>query len=99
MTCSKRSPAGNEPRTPQPRGYQGAASFIYFTEDFFELLFIVPSYGSAIILGDFNIHILCPKNAIVLDVMNELKPFNLTLYITGSTRIGKSNTLDLVRVV
>lgn len=48
-----------------------------------------------LILGDFNIHVCCPSNALAKDFLNLINSFNLVQSVTGPTH-EHGHTLDLV---
>ncbi len=53
------------------------------------------NYDQVCIIGDFNIHICCPGDALAGEFLNLLESFNSLLHATGATH-EKGHILDLV---
>ena len=64
--------------------YHPPNSAVSFLDEFSELLSsLVVSFDSAIIVGDFNIHIDIPSNSFARDFLNICSSFNLVQHVSS----------------
>ena len=67
-----------------------------FIPEFSELLSMAMSkYSIITLLGDFNVHVCCPKNPLAKEFRDIIESFDFVLHPSGPTH-NKGHTLDLV---
>lgn len=56
---------------------------------------IIPNFDQVFILGDFNVHVCCPSNLLVKDLISLIDSFDLVQLVKSPTH-SHGHTLDLV---